>query len=64
MRPAGGRPTSACSRPPTAPRSEVSGACIVPVGGVHLPVRVPGQRCSGEVVMLGLPWLLAQHAGG
>jgi hypothetical protein len=31
------RPTRACSRPPTVPRVEGFGACIAPLGGVHLP---------------------------
>jgi hypothetical protein len=58
------RPTSACSRPATAPRSEVPGACVASLGEVDLPSVVSGQRCSGEVVALGLPRFLAQHAGG
>ena len=59
-----GRPTSACSRPATAPRSEVSGACVVALGRVDLPSVVSGQRCSGEVVATCLPRFWAQDAGG
>ena len=60
----GARLTSACSRPPTAPRAKYPGACIVSLVGVDLPVGVSGQRCSGAVVALGLPRLWVQHAGG
>ena len=56
--------TSACSRPATAPRSEVSGACVAPVGGIDLPSVVSGQRRSCEAVALGLPGGRAQDAGG
>jgi len=41
------RPTSRCTRPPTAPRSEVPGACVVPLGEVHLPAIVSGLLSFG-----------------
>ena len=58
------RPTSACSRPPTAPRSKYPGACAAPFGEVHLPLVSSGQRCSGEVVAPRLLRNRAQDAGG
>jgi hypothetical protein len=58
------RPTSACSRPATAPRSKYPGAGVASLGGVVLPSVVSSQQCSGEVVPLGLPRFWVQHAGG
>jgi len=59
-----GGPTSACSRPATAPRSGLRGACVGSLGGVDLPLVASGQRSSGEVIALGRPRFVAQDAGG